>query len=147
MQHELRRTPVRIRLERNLSIDGGQEIIALALRKHLKLRLAGGLYKQVTAFARHGQVEVGRQLVAADIGLEQLWVDGNCLALLWCTGGRFAFEPLGRHILTVLVQDEFGRAALIVSLERDLGVDDFVEVFTIACRKYLGLALSGRLCK
>ena len=147
MQHEFRRTPVRISLECDLRVDDLQEIIALALRKHLKLRLSGRLHEQVTAFARHGEDEVGRQLVTADVALEQFRVDGNLLVNFWRAGGRLAFEPPGRHILTVLVQNQLGRAALIIGLESYLGVDDFVEVFTIAFRKYLGLALSGRLYK
>ena len=71
-----------IGLEGNLGVDNLVEEVALALRKNLDLGLAGGLGKELVAFAGDGQDEVRPQLVLADVSVEKLRINGNLLVLL-----------------------------------------------------------------
>src|SRR5205814_1359724 len=71
-----------VHLEGDLGVDDFQEVLLLSFCEQLEFWLSGGLHKEVVAFARYGQDEVWRQLIAARVLVEQLRIDGDLFALL-----------------------------------------------------------------
>src|SRR5208282_886760 len=81
MQDQLGGAAAAVGNKSDLCINDFQKIIAVAFGKDLKLRLAGSLFEEVVAFSRDGDDEIRGQLVASEVTLEQLGIDGDLLML------------------------------------------------------------------
>ena len=119
-----------IGLKGNLGVDHFVEEIPLALRKNLDLGLAGGLGKELIAFAGDSQDEVRGQLVLADVSVKDLRIDGNLLVLLG--RGRSPSIRFARQVMAVLVQGQAGGTAAGIGLEGNLRIDNLVEEIPLA---------------
>ena len=81
VQHKLLGRARPFHFETDLRVHNFQEVFLLALREQFKFRLPRGLRKQVIAFACNRQNEIGRQLIAAGVFVEQLRIHRDLFAL------------------------------------------------------------------
>ena len=89
------------------------------------------------------QDEIRRELVAADVSVKDLRIDGNLLVLFrrW----RLAFQSLRRMVGAVLMVYETGRAAVCIDDERDLRVEVFEKEVAGTLGEDLEPPLTGSL--
>ena len=80
MQYESRRSPLCIRLKRNLGIDDVGKKVAPPFWKHFHGRLTCKLHPEVLVIAIHGHDQVRWKRIVSDIRIEELRVHRHRLA-------------------------------------------------------------------
>jgi len=78
MEHHGNGLPLRVGLERQLRVDDLVEEVSLRFRVDIVDCLSGELNEEAAAFARHSKEHGGRQLIAADVTIEDRGVERDC---------------------------------------------------------------------
>src|SRR3954447_24287681 len=143
MQDDARRSPVRINDERELRVEVFDKEVVKALGEDLESRLTGSLRVEMAAVARDAHDEIRRELVAANVSVKDLRIDGNLLVLFhrW----RLAFNSLRRMVGAVLMVYQTGRATACIDDERHLRVEVFEKEVAGTLGENLEPPLTGSL--
>ena len=83
MEDELGGAAVGVGDESDLGVDDLEEEIARAFGEYREGGLAGDLYGQMIAVASNGQIDIGSELVSADVAAKQIRIDGDFIYGLW----------------------------------------------------------------
>src|SRR4051812_36711806 len=143
MQDDARSSPARINDERELRVEVFDKEVMNALGENLESRLTRRLRVEMVARSGKCDDEIRSELVASDVTVKDLRIDGNLLVLF--RRRRLAFDSLRRMIGAVLMVYETGRTAVCIDDERHLRVEVFEKEVAGTLGEYLEARLTGSL--